>query len=337
MGASSRYRIYEYLRFYTLSGLYFSVYPLFGDWYLKNLFQHRLKLRILSKLIVAYLNRLYRVLTMDKNSVAYIGAELFPYLPYGLDIILNIRKIPYIIEFDDAVFHNYDNNSLLKDKTRKVIKRASHVITGSRYLTDYVRQYNQKVTQIPTCIDAEKYKDAVPKMSEKFIIGWIGSHATSMALVSIAGALRNLSSIIDFELHLIGFDPLLVKHLDGIKYRIIEWSQKTEIENMRKFSVGIMPLKDTPFSRGKCAFKLVQYMAVGLPTISSPLQSNIDIEGGLGNLFATTQDEWVEAILKVYSVREKYNLIGAKNKEFAMQNYTFQVNYRKYIDIISTL
>ncbi|MDE6028411.1 MAG: glycosyltransferase, partial [Muribaculaceae bacterium] len=329
MGASSRYRIYEYLKYYAQAGVRFSIHPLFGDWYLSNIFKHRSKLRILPRMLTAYVKRVWKLLTMDRNSVAYIGAELFPYVPYGIDKILSIRKIPYIIEFDDAIFHNYDRFPVLRNKTKKVIENASHIITGSKYLTDYAGQYNANVTQIPTCVDETKYKTSIPKETGKFIIGWIGSHASSKAILSITGALKKLASLIDYELHLIGFDPVLEQDLQGIPYKLIDWSEKTEVENMRNFSVGIMPLKDTPFSRGKCAFKLVQYMATGIPTISSPLQSNIDIDKGTGNLFASTESEWIEAFLKIANDREHYKSIGRRNKELAMGNYTFQSNYKK--------
>ena len=337
MGASSRYRIYEYLKYYSEAGVNFSVFPLFGDWYIKNLLNHKSKLHILPKIFSGYLKRIWQILRMDKNSVAYIGAELFPYLPYGFEKLFKLKGIPYIIEFDDAIFHNYDRSRYLKNKTSKVIANASHIITGSKYLTDYARQFNQNVTQIPTCIDAVKYKDSNPKDTDKFIIGWIGSHASSKAVLSITGALKTLSSKIDFEIQLIGFDPLLEPYLQGIPYKIIKWSKETEVESMQKFSVGIMPLRDTPFSRGKCAFKLVQYMSVGIPTLSSPLQSNLDIDNGIGNLFAATEQEWVDALLKIAKNREEYKEIGKRNKEYAMSNYTFQSNYKRYIEIMSTL
>ena len=337
MGASSRYRIYEYLKYYAQSGVDFSVYPLFGDKYLKNLFAHKSKLSILPNIAISYLKRMFRILRMSKNSIAYIGAELFPYLPYGFDKILTKRKIPYIIEYDDAIFHNYDKNERLKDKTGKVIENAAHVITGSRYLTDYAKRFNKNVTQIPTSVDADKYRDAKPVDSGKFVIGWIGSHSSSPALVTIADALRRLSSQIDYELHLIGFDPVLENRLKGIPYKLIKWESETEVRNMQNFSVGIMPLKDTPFARGKCAFKLVQYMAVGLPTVSSPLQSNIDIDNERVNLFANSEDEWIEALLKIANNRVEYEEIGKRNKEYAMENYTFQSNYQKYIDIMQSV
>lgn len=336
-GASSRYRIYEYLNYFDTEGINYSVFPLFEDWYLDSIHKHKSKLTIFPKLMAAYIKRLYKILTLKKKSIAYIGAELFPYLPYGFEKILKFKRIPYIIEFDDAIFHNYDKFPILRNKTGKVIKNASHVITGSRYLSDYARQFNVNVTQIPTCIDAEKYRDAIPHDSNKFIIGWIGSYASTPALLSVVGALKKLAKYIDFELRLIGFDPIYTDRIKDLPFNLIEWSEDSEVKNMLDFSVGIMPLKDTPFSRGKCAFKLVQYMAVGIPTISTPLQSNIDIDNGIGNLFATTEDEWINAFLEIAANRSKFKSIGQKNKQFAMDNYTFQTNYRKHLHILSEL
>jgi glycosyltransferase involved in cell wall biosynthesis len=130
---------------------------------------------------------------------------------------------------------------------------------------------------------------------------------------------------------------MLEKNLQGIPYRIITWSEQIEVLEIRNFSVGIMPLDDTPFNNGKCALKLVQYMAIGIPTISSPLLSNVNINRGSGNLFATTQDEWYSAFAQVIQNQEKYKNIGLMNREIALQHYTVQANVNKHLNIFSRL
>lgn len=342
-GPSSRYRIYNYLEYYKEAGYSISIYPLFGDWYLDCIWQHRAKWKILHKILFAYLKRLVLILSMPSNSIAYIGAELFPYLPYGFEIIFKLKRVKYIVEFDDAIFHYYDMNSskyirnFLGNKTSKAIANASSVITGAEYLTNYASNFNQSVIEIPTTIDANKYFRSQVISTGEFVIGWIGSFSQSSQIINLVPVFKRLAKNYNYKLHLVGFDKHLEKYLEGVPYEIIEWTNEGEIEEMSKFSVGIMPLDDTPFSNGKCAFKLVQYMGVGIPTISTPLRSNVNINRDLDNVFASTHEEWYGAFERVILNKEHYVEVGKNNKEIAMQYYTIQVNYKKYISVFEML
>ncbi len=272
--------------------------------------------------------------------MVYIGADLLPYFPPFLESYLKWRDIKYIVDYDDAVFHNYDRiksvylHSILKRKHEFAIKNASFIITGSEYLTKYALNYNQNVCEIPTSIDGDKYQLSIENTSSAFIVGWIGSPKQSGQIVQLKKVFQLISENKNIFFHFIGFDSKLESELEGINYRIIPWSDESEVLEMSKFSVGIMPLQDTPFNRGKCAFKLVQYMAIGIPTISSPLRSNININKDSSNLFANDEKEWQEAILEIYNNPERYSNIGIVNKDIAFEYYTFQSNFSKYEHII---
>ena len=342
-GPSSRYRIYNYLDFYRKEKYDMVLNPLFGDWYLDTIWQHKTKCRVAHKILWSYLKRLKLILFLPSKSVVYIGSELFPYIPFGLERILIMKKIKYILEFDDAIFHYYDLSSsklvlkILGHKTPKVISKAACIITGSEYLTKYASKFNKNVVEIPTSIDAEKYKKVDVKKTNEFIIGWIGSSSQSKQVLNILPALIELSLKYKYKLHLIGFDAALEIYLDKVPYKLIEWDDATEIEEMSRFSVGIMPLEDTPFNRGKCAFKLVQYMSIGIPTISTPLLSNLNINKNSKNLFCETQDEWFSAFEIIINNQNMYNIIGKKNKQIALKNYSIQSNAKKYLTIFIDL
>lgn len=342
-GPSSRYRIYNYLEYYKNNDYDIKVNPLFGNWYLDNIWQHKSKWKVFHKILFAYVKRLVTILSMPRNSIAYIGAELFPYSPYGFENIFKLKGIKYLIEFDDAIFHNYDMNAsshvrnFLGDKTSKAIANASYVITGAEYLTNFALNYNQSVIEIPTAIDDSKYNNSELISTGEFVIGWIGSFSQSIHIINLLPVFKRLAKNYNYKLRLVGFDKYLEKHLEGIPYEVIEWSDANEIIEMSKFSVGIMPLDNTPFSNGKCAFKLVQYMGVGLATISTPLRSNININRDSDNLFASTQEEWYLAFEEIMLNRDKYLKIGQKNKAIAMKFYTIQANYAKYLTIFNLL
>ena len=334
---SSRCRIYEYLPYYHQAEIKFVVSPLLGDWYLSALWGHKSKFRVLFLIVASYLKRIVSILLLPHNSIVYIGAELLPYMPSWLESYLYFRGIKYLIEFDDAVFHNYDNRNILirwlyQEKFKKVISKASLVICGCRYLSDYSKQWNKNVLIIPTSIDEKKYIKAISCTNN--IIGWIGSSSTSPNIAIVMPALKKLSIEFPFELHLVGFDKRYEYLLKGINYKIISWTSETEVSELSQFTIGIMPLYDTLGNRGKCAFKLVQYMGIGIPTISTPLQSNLDIDKGCGNLFANSDEEWYLAFKDLLSNRDKRRIIGNKNKRVAMQHYTFQSNSQELIGIL---
>jgi glycosyltransferase involved in cell wall biosynthesis len=290
--------------------------------------------------LMSYIKRVILVIFAKPGKIFYIGGgELFPYCSSFFEKFLKLKKISFILDYDDAIFHNYDNNKnriiqlLFKKKISNAMGYASYIVTGSPYLTKYARQYNQNVVEIPTSINIDKY--SMKNMGgDVFRIGWIGSKTTSKNILFIIPALKKIMSEIDCELILIGFDSKIEMEINCI---IKPWNELEEVNDIKQLDVGIMPLDENPFNKGKCGFKLIQYMACGLPTISTPLEANIKINRNNMNLFATTNSEWYEKILYVYNNREIFSQIGMKNRAIAKDYYSIQTNYKKYIKLFNEL
>ncbi|MDZ7878448.1 MAG: glycosyltransferase [Saprospiraceae bacterium] len=223
------------------------------------------------------------------------------------------------------------------NKIGKVIKYSQYTITGSPYLTTFAQKYNEHTIEIPTSIDINKYFIPTNSSNSEFVIGWIGTSSTSTHLTSIVKALKIFSDKNKCIIRLIGFNKKLAHLLIDLPVEIIEWSEQKEVDIIQSFSVGIMPLIDAPFERGKCGFKLIQYMACGIPTISTPLETNIKINRDSQNLFATSTDEWVSAFEACYRNREKYALIGLKNRAIVEQYYSIQANVGKYLEVFNKI
>lgn len=336
-GPSSRYRSFQYIEFLQHYGFEVAVKPLFNHSYTQKLFkQNKKSLRLI---IFCYLRRFLHLLFLKKGSVIFIEYELFPFIPFFLEKIFWKKQMYTIVDYDDAVFHNYDQSTnylikrLLTNKIPHVIKQASHVITGSQYLYEFAKQYNPCITEIPTSINLQKY-GCGKQQRERFTIGWIGTPKNSIHLLKILPAIKKFVSDYDARLLLIGFDRLMESKLQGINYRLVEWKEEDEVFYMQQFSVGIMPLIETPFTRGKCGFKLIQYMGCCLPTISTPLQSNININRTGKNLFATKEKEWYDAFVQIYQNRDDFANAGKENFEVVKQYYSVQANHKKIIKII---
>lgn len=339
-GASSRYRIYQYIEYFK--GYKCEVYPFFDSNYVPA--QNLKNAKGLWYIFKSYIKRLYAMSHIDKEDIVFLQYEFTPFIFFNR-LFFKFLKINYIVDFDDAVFHNYDQHSnkivryFFKNKISKVISHAHTVITGSPYLTAYASKYNNRVVEIPTSIDMQRYiVDDGEKSNKKFVIGWIGSSTTSLHLKCVVDAFSQmLKNKIEFEIRLIGYDKKEGINFDGLPVSYIEWNGNTEINELNKFDVGIMPLIDFPFARGKCAFKLIQYMALAKPTISSRFEANIKVDRNKENLFADSTQEWVECFNDIINNREVYKKIGLRNRSVILEQYSIQSNKKIYLNIIKSL
>lgn len=340
LGASSRYRTYKYLPYFEKNNIECVVKPLFDDKYVKSLENGTKNYISVTRY---YMKRFFLLFSCYKYDLIYIHIELFPYVPSLFEYVLKICNIKYISDYDDAIFHNYDLNAnfitrfLLKNKIKNVIKWSSCVITGSPYLTNYALKYNKYVIEIPTSIDLERYKSIDDSRESSFTIGWIGSPSTSKYIIDILPALILFSSKYNCKIILIGFDKSYENQLNLLPVKIIDWNEETEINEMSKFSVGIMPLSNDLWSQGKCGFKLIQYMGCEKPTISTPLETNVKINRNSNNLFANNIEEWFETLENIFLNEKYFQKIGYENKLIVEKYYSIDSNSNKYVDLFNQL
>lgn len=340
-GASSRYRVYQFVPYFELSGFRVVVIPLFTDDYLTA--KYNKEPTSLLLFIKLYLKRIIDVLKVSNKSRVYIEYELLPYFPLWLERWFKWKGINYVVGYDDAVFHKYDSHHsllirwLFGRKIPGVIKKAQKVITGSQYLTQFALKYNSHLVEIPTSIDFVKYVEKPGYLkSNIFTIGWIGTPSSSQNVINILSALKKFLTRYSAKLVLIGFDRVLAEYVNSEQIELVSWSEPDEIPLIKSFDVGIMPLDRTPFNQGKCGFKLIQYMACGLPTISTPLVANVNIDKGNGNLFASTNDEWFDALEKVYTNYEYFiSEVGTRNMDVVKKHYSIQANYPLMIEVFT--
>ena len=341
LGASSRYRTLQYLPYVKETGFEFDVLPLFNDKYLEYKYTYGK-----ANILIALGRLLKRIKTVLLDSYKYdllvIEKELVPYFPPVFEYYLKLIKKPYILDYDDAVWHNYDSHrkwwvrKLLGNKIKYVMKNAQIVIGGSKYIIDYAKKARaKKVVKIPTSIDLEKYKCNNNEKRNKFIIGWIGSPATSKYILSLNNVLADFTKNYDSIVHLIGFDKKLEDKL-LFNFKIIDWSEKTEVQKIYKFDVGIMPLTDSPFERGKCGFKLIQYMGCKKPVIASPIGENkIIVEHGINGYLAKSETEWLEFLTLLYNAKDLRDKLGESGYEKVKKQYSLEENKNKYLHTIS--
>ena len=320
MGASSRYRFFQFYDFYKENNIEITTQAFFNDNYLINLYQGK---RDIKAILNAYIKRFIVLFHINKYDLLVIEKELFPYIPAFFEKILSLMKVKYVVDYDDAIFHQYDNSnnkiikSFLSNKIAKVMSYSSLVVAGNSYLANYaINKAKVKATIVPTVIDLEKYDKVVvyQKDDNEVVIGWIGSPSTSKYLTFLEDVFVDLSQKYNIKVHIIGST---VSPFKNFKAKLIKWSEDSEIEEMKKFDIGIMPLLDSPWERGKCGFKLIQYMGCSLPVVGSPVGVNSEIiETGRNGFLASGQDEWkksLEILIKDKRIRSSLGINGRSN------------------------
>lgn len=298
MGGSSRLRSLQYIPFLESQGVAVNHQPLFDDSYLDILY--RTGRRPVFQTLVQYFKRICLLTKVSKFDLIWIEKEIFPYLPAFAERLLSFFCVPYIVDYDDAIFHNYDASSsslvrfLLGGKIDVVMRKSDYVIAGNSYLADRARSVGaKKIRVIPTAVDRTRYLQRNNCKNSGLTIGWIGSPSTQKYLLGIRDVLCDVCSKFDVRLKLIGASSDFAEMFSGVDVEIVTWTEDTEVSEIAVIDIGIMPLPDEPWERGKCGYKIIQYMASGVPVVASPVGVNrVIVESANCGFLAASEEDW---------------------------------------------
>jgi len=253
---------------------------------------------------------------------------------------------PVIYDFDDAIWQMdvSDANRSLKwlkapGKTAKIIRMADHVIAGNEYLADHARKYNPSVEVIPTVVDTELYVPGPPNVRSDgtVIIGWTGSY-TSMA--HLRTALPVLKALQAEHGDRIGFRMISDRDMEepGLRVENVRWNAATEAQDLAAMDIGIMPLPDNEWSRGKCGFKGLQYMGMAKPVVLTRVGVNTTIvHDGVNGFLASTDDEWREKLNKLIADAELRQRLGAAARRTVEEKYSVIAWRDRYLELFNQM
>ena len=286
--ATTRFRVLQYLPFLESAGLDVELRPLLADAYLsQKLDEGRSGAAEALKGMAGRLTTLWDV---RQFALVVVYMEALPYLPAFFERLLNRMGVLYVYDFDDASFHQYDEHPrwlirrLLSGKIGRIIAGATLVTAGNEYLADYASRFNSRVTIVPTVVDVDRFTPgSVDPARDRAVIGWIGSPSTAAYVVERQAVWRTVIKEGRSVLRLVGAGPA---PLNGLEVDLRRWREETETAEVGDFDIGIMPLRDDAWSRGKCGFKLIEYLACGVPAVASPVgvNSRIVADGETGFL-----------------------------------------------------
>lgn len=328
LGASSRMRFLLYLPWFKKMGIECTIAPLIDD---KQLAERYRKNRYgLSSLMRSYTRRLLFLRQKRRFDLVWIEKEALPWFPAWLEHWL-LGGVPYALDFDDAIFHNYDLHSSLVVR-RFFSKRIDHLMAGARlvvagnnYLAQRAREAGAPMVEIvPTLVDLDRYSAKIASNGKVDLprIVWIGSPSTARYLELLQKPLEELGRQFTFKLRVIGADAFA---LQGVNVECVPWTEASEAALIRECDIGIMPLLDSPWERGKCGYKLIQYMACGLPVVASPVGVNCEIiSNGENGYLAGSDVEWVDVLGTLLSDAVLRHQMGAAGRRRVEADYCIQ-------------
>lgn len=270
-----------------------------------------------------WLNRFRDVKCMDAVDAVFVNRDLAGEGDELLYKHFARHASRTVYDFDDAIFVGPHEREV-----RWMIEHAGWVTPGNQYLADYARQYTDRVTIIPTVIDTDRYmaRDySKAPQSARVRVGWSGSdQSIQSTLVPNLAMLSSLQKKVDFELVVITNTMPKLPRTD-MRWSFIPWNEADEHLIESHFDIGIMPLKDDAFQKGKCGLKLLQYMAAGLPTVASPVGVNEEIViPNMTGLLARNDSEWLEALATLIRSAELRAACGTSGRERCVEHYSIR-------------
>lgn len=341
-----RFRIEQWARVLAASGIQFHFVP-FESPQLKAILhregRYTRKAAELLRCMVQRAKEITQLQRKERWDLIFLYRELLPMGPPIAEFLLARTGIPIVYDFDDAIFlpDVSDANRRfawlkMPQKTGAICRWSSHVVVGNDYLKRYALRFTPRVTMIPTTIDLDAY---TPKREATLqdipVIGWSGSLTTLKHLRTLEPTLRQLAQRLPFHLKVIGSAEY---RLSGVQVEAKAWSAANEIEDLQSFDIGIMPLPNDAWSLGKCGLKALQYMAMGVPTVASPVGVNTEIiQDGRNGFIAENPSQWIEKIFRLVreeSLRKQFARQGRRTVE---ETYSAEVQSPRLADLFEAV
>ena len=341
---ATRYRILQYLPELQKQGIeccFFSAISRFSTALMIKSPDFRPTAKILYYVYVS-IEKLFRLLYLifisRKFSTIFLQRVTFP---FRLEVLFTAGNKNIIFDIDDAIYMPDKEGSDVITRIKKYVKQSEvinvlkvskTVIVENEYIRQFVSKYCDHVSKIPGPVDTERFFVQPKEKSKSVVIGWIGSPATTAYLYMLNDVLRRISEKYDFvKFKFIG----LGKYVNSdVRYERVDWNYDSEVRNLQGCDIGIMPMPDNEWTRGKLGCKMLQYMAVGIPAVVSYTPTNAEIiKNGENGFFASTDAEWEGILSRLTENREIRSSTGQKGRETVVLKCSLESNTEKLIDI----
>ena len=336
--ASQRFRFEQYFDHLKEAGIQFEVRPFYDLRTWRILYKKGHFIQKFWGFVKGIAKRKLLMWRMGSYDLVFIHREVSPVGPPIFEWwISRVLKKKIIYDFDDAIwFRNVSESnwfiSGLKwhSKVGRICKWAHKVLCGNEFLAAFASKYNSNVILNPTTIDTKilhnRLKD---QASEKVVVGWTGSSTTLPYLNTVLPLIKQLQEELEFDFYLIADKEPNFKW-DALRFK--RWSKESEIEDLMNINIGIMPMEDTPWAKGKCGFKILQYMALGIPALASPVGVNSKIiTDGVNGFLCSTEGEWKDRLTELINTEELRTRLGKAGRITVQENYSVSANKDSFL------
>ena len=334
-----RFRIEQWMPWLKLKGVRFEFDAFMSEPLQNVLHQPGHTAEKIRHMLIDYGRRVARAVRLAEYDAIFLAREAALIGPAWIERLLAQKGVPLVYDFDDAVYvpyvsptNRYLSYLKMPQKTATICRLSSHVVVGNSVLKDYAVRHNANVSIVPTTIDTDKYdRTCQYAFDDTPVIGWSGSHSSVQYLEPLRPVFAELAKRHRFRLEVIGarFE------MAGIDVVSRPWKAATEVEDLAKIQIGLMPLVDDIWARGKCALKALQYMALGIPTVVSPVGVNREvINDGANGYLASTTEEWVAKLSALLESEELRRRLGGAGKRTVDEEYSSRVHAPRILSIL---
>ena len=340
--SSSRIRLLQYVPSLKQQGIQVDVSSLLSDEYVLSVVLGQSTKSYWRLIFLGYYNRIKILFKVKSYDLIIIHKEIFPYIPAFVERLLHFIGVIYIVDYDDATFHKYDNHKnwlvrfFLGKKIDTVMKYSKVVIIGNKYLFSRAQLSGaNQIKIIPSVVDLSRYEAIKSNYNKQLVVGWIGSPSTGKYLLEIESIIKLMIKEFDVRFVAVGCNKETVKKLP---IEVLPWSEETEVQLIQTFDIGIMPLSNSIWEKGKCGYKLIQYMACGIPVIASPIGINSKIiKNGINGFLAEDIDKWKQALRNLLNNENLRKYMGENGRKCVEEEYSLQVQSQKFGKIINNI
>ena len=333
--AATRFRLSQFIRPLYQRGIELTIKPFLNTEQFKELYKPKGLMRKGATMIQPVLRRFIDAFSAGGYDVVVIQREAMLFGPGITEwIAKTVGKIPIVLDLDDATYVHYISptygrlGSALKffGKTDNLIRRANIVICGNRHIAEYAEQKGAQTVVMPTVVDLDKFCPSQNHKTDGVTLGWIGTHSTFPFLESIFPVLEKLARKHEFGLRVVGTGQSLVD-VNGIGVENLEWNIDREVDDFRSIDIGLYPIvpqgaANSEWIKGKSGFKAIQYMAVGVPFVMSPVGICSELgEPGRTHFNAQTAEDWYSSLDALISDEQLRMAMGNEGRKHALANY----------------
>lgn len=346
--AATRYRLMQFINPLAERGIELEVLPFLNKEEFELLYKPGQIAKKIGKVLKLVSKRLLDSHNAEKFDAMLVQREAMIIGPPVFEwLYKTIGKCPLILDLDDATYLSYVSptygrlGSALKffGKTDKLIDWSETVICGNRHIAEYVEGRNGKAVVVPTVVNTDEFYPVERAEPETPTIGWIGTHSTFPLLEKVFPVLQELARTYNFKLKIVGAGRDGIE-LEGVRIENLDWKLEREIEDFQSLDIGLYPLEATEsvsseWLAGKSGFKAIQYMAVGIPFVVTPIgvSAEIGIEGRT-HFSALTKDQWYESLAKLLESVERRREMGRNGRKYAVEHYTVPQQADKIAEVI---